>query len=290
MTDARSEWLAWRKCGIGASDVAALCGMSPWASPMSVWTDKAGLSGDEDSEILEFGRRAEPMLTDYFVDRTGLGVRGQQDRCIHPVYDHHRATLDGWVFESPTSVGDPLGVVEYKTTSDRPWTEIPDQYAIQVQWQLHVTGQDHAWMGVLHNRQFRTYELERDDRAISMLVEVVDKFWNDHVLTDRPPPADAHRATTEALAAAYPDPVEGAEVPIDNVAWAIALRDDAAERASAAKFDKAKAENAIKAALGNAEAGTIQGDRVITWKQQTRSEHTVAASTFRSLRTVKGKS
>lgn len=36
LDDERSEWLDWRRGGIGASDVAALCGMSPWASPMSV--------------------------------------------------------------------------------------------------------------------------------------------------------------------------------------------------------------------------------------------------------------
>jgi len=35
----RTEWLGWRKLGIGASDVAALCGMSPYASPMSIYID-----------------------------------------------------------------------------------------------------------------------------------------------------------------------------------------------------------------------------------------------------------
>lgn len=284
----RGEWLAWRKFGIGASDVAALCGMSPWASPMSVWADKAGLLDDEDSEVMEFGRRAEPMLTGYFEDRTGLVVRGIQDRRVHPDHDHHRCTLDGWVAESPHAK--PLGIVEYKTTGDRPWDEVPDQYAIQVQWQLHVTGESHAWMGVLHGRSFRVYELDRDDRAIAMLVDVVDRFWRDHVMANVPPPADAHRATSDALAAAFPSPTEGAAVPLDDVSWALDLRADAKARAKSAKEDERRADNAIKAAIGDAEIGTIAGDAVIAWREQTRAGHFVAESTFRTLRNVGRKS
>ena len=131
--DDRTEWLAWRKLGIGASDVAALVGMSNYASPMSVWTDKLGLSGpDEDNDYMEYGRRAEPMLTGYFEDRTGLFVVAQQERAIHPDHPHHRATLDGLACEHPD--GGPLGVVEYKTTGWGAWDEIPDAYAIQKAW------------------------------------------------------------------------------------------------------------------------------------------------------------
>jgi len=289
LDDERSEWLDWRRGGIGASDVAALCGMSPWASPMSVWADKRGLSTDEDSDVMEFGRRAEPMLTGYFQDRTGFGVRGQQDRCAHPDNPHHLCTLDGWVFESPAAVGEPLGIVEYKTTGRGAWDEIPDNYAVQVQWQLHVTGQQHAWMGVLHDRTFRTYPVERDERSIAVLVDVVDRFWTDHVLTGNPPPADAHRATSKALADAYPEPTPGVAADLDDVLWALDLREQAKAAISDAKFDMAKAENAIKAALGDAEVGRIKGEPIISWKQTTRKGHTVAASTFRQLRTLGAK-
>ena len=57
MTD-RAEWLAWRRSGIGASDVAGILGISPWASPFTVWADKLGLLPDEDlddDDPREFG-------------------------------------------------------------------------------------------------------------------------------------------------------------------------------------------------------------------------------------------
>lgn len=290
--DDRPGWLAWRKQGIGASDVSALFGMSPYASPMSVYMDKQGLSGpDSDSDYMEYGRRAEPMISGYLEDRTGLFVVDQQAAVTHPAYPWHRATLDGRVCEHPD--GDPLGVAEYKTTergTEKEWAEaIPDAYAIQVQWQLHVDQADHAWVGVMHGRVFRYYEVERDDRAISMLVERVDQFWHDNVLALRPPPADAHKATAAALAAAYPDPVEGAAVPIDHLLSALDERGQGKAKAAEAKVEIARAENAIKAALGDAEVGTIKGEPAITWKQQTRQGYTVETSTFRQLRTTGAK-
>jgi len=36
----RADWLARRRLGIGGSDVAALLGISPWHSQMSLWMEK----------------------------------------------------------------------------------------------------------------------------------------------------------------------------------------------------------------------------------------------------------
>lgn len=289
LIDERRDWLAWRKQGIGASDVAALIGMSRYASPMSVWTEKMGLApSDDDNDYMEFGRRAEPMLTGYFEDRNpGLLVVDQQARVEHPDHPHHRCTLDGRVVEHPE--GDPLGVVEFKTAGYEAWPDIPDAYACQVQWQMHVDGRDRAWFGVLHGRTFRTYELPRDQRAIDTLVVIADEFWTSHVLAEHPPPADAHEATAAALSRAFPTPVEGAKVSLDDLQWAIDLREQGKEKLAAAKFDIAKAENAIKAAIGDAEVGTLAGEPILSWKKQQRDAYTVAAKDFRVLRSVASK-
>lgn len=281
--DERTEWLAWRKGGIGASDVAALIGMSDFASPMSVWTDKLGLSPiDDDNEFMEFGRRAEPMLTGYFEDRTGWTVTGQQERIEWVGNPVHRCTLDGRAEDG----GQVLGVVEYKTTGFDPWTEVPDAYACQVQWQMHCDERDRAWFGVLHGRRFRTYEVPRDDRAIAMLCDVADEFWERHVLAEHPPPADAHRATAAALAEAFPEPVEGETVDLSDLEWAIDLRATAKAAMSDAKFQIAKAENALKAAIGHAETGTLNGEPVVSWKLTERDGYVVKPSKYRQLRTI----
>ena len=66
--DTRAEWLRWRRSGIGASDIAALLGISPWASPFSVWADKLGLLPDEeldDDDVREFGRRLDALALEF---------------------------------------------------------------------------------------------------------------------------------------------------------------------------------------------------------------------------------
>ena len=37
----RAEWLAARKAGIGGGDAAAIIGLNPFSSPLTVWADKS---------------------------------------------------------------------------------------------------------------------------------------------------------------------------------------------------------------------------------------------------------
>ena len=195
--DSHAEWLQWRRGGIGGSEVAALVGLSPFASPMSVWASKTGLTGDiEDNEYMEFGRRAEPMIAPWFTDRTGLAIIGAQTQCEHPDNPTHRCTVDGFVVEDDrATIAQALGVAEIKTTGDD-WTEIPDAYQCQGQWQMWVTGTHHCWFPTLHGRKFRIHEMPRDDRAIA-LQQTFDKKDPDHLSpaqcdTERPNALD-HR-------------------------------------------------------------------------------------------------
>ena len=44
----RVEWLEARKDGLGASDAAALLGLSPWKTNVQLWEEKCGLVIPED--------------------------------------------------------------------------------------------------------------------------------------------------------------------------------------------------------------------------------------------------
>ena len=100
----RTDWLAWRRSGIGASDVAGILGLSPWASPFSVWASKIDDQADDhDNDAMEFGRRAEVMVAPWFADRTGLTVAGEQARCTHRDDTWKLCTVDGFVLDGPNS-------------------------------------------------------------------------------------------------------------------------------------------------------------------------------------------
>lgn len=61
------EWLLHRRNGIGGSDLAAICGISKWRTPMHVYLEKLGETPEEQmGEAAEWGTRLEPLVADKF--------------------------------------------------------------------------------------------------------------------------------------------------------------------------------------------------------------------------------
>jgi putative phage-type endonuclease len=245
--DDRFDWLAWRRTGIGASDVAGILGLSPWTTPWTVWADKVGLAPEQEpSEAMEFGSLIEGLLCDWYETKFDTVVTFRQSRCTHPAWSHHLATLDG--------ITHPLALIECKSTSDDEWDEIPVYYQAQAQWQMHVAQIDRCTFVVLHmafgRPKIRTYQLDRNDDDIALLVARVNTFWTDRVLTGNPPPIDGTERTTDILRDAWwptlDETVEADLELVKVVATIPALRADA----DAATERHEAARNAIRQALG----------------------------------------
>lgn len=296
----RSSWLRWRRNGLGGSDIAAILGLSPWASPWSVWADKVGLTpiDESDAEHLEFGRRAEPMLATWFHDRTRLYVAGEQTCCEHPDHPWMRVTVDGFAFDGNVADEDQrldvvLGfagretaaaAVEFKTTQDsvKSWEDDgpPVYYQTQAIWTSIVTGIPVVWFAVLHmsygRPQFRTYEFHFDLEDRELVEKKAREFWEGHVLTGTPPPVDASDATCRALNTAWitnGESVEADDVDVINVEELRRLKAEA----KALEEQISLRENAIKAALAEATVltrGLDSKDRPVvlaTWKSSPSS-------------------
>jgi putative phage-type endonuclease len=285
----RRVWLEWRRTGIGASDVAAILGISPHASAMSIWAEKHhGISNSNENEKMLYGRYAERMLCAWFNDhRAPLHCTNLQ-MLAHHSQDamHHLASCDGMAFEHEPDMiheiggewyADPMhavAVIEMKSEGiSNAWPEglPPDHYLAQAQWQMHVTGQSACIFVVVHGWRFETYTIERNQADIDLMVEAVDRFWFDHVVTGRAPykMIDGSDATQRTMRALFPtdepdddgEPVE-AEIDADEYKAMIEARDRAefwTERANTAKAR-------IEAQLGTASFGTIDGVRVVSWK------------------------
>lgn len=277
----RVHWRSWRRGGLGASDLPAILGISPWASPFSVWADKLGLLPDEDDEddFMEFGRWAELMIGPWFTERTGLLVAGEQMQCTHPTEPWMRCTLDGLVFEGKPhaggvgfSIDEALGPLQIKTTTFGPrWTEIPAHIQAQEQWEMHVTGMDRTWIAALHGRRLEIYELARDQADIEYMTERARAFWHDHVLTGQPPEVDGSDATAHVLAVLYPEADKGASVELGlEGAELLETLADAKTDEKAAEARAKAASNELRALLGEAYTGTIDGRPAVTLGTQTR--------------------
>ena len=78
-TLSREQWLAFRRLGIGGSDVAAIMGISPFVTSRDLYYDKIGVTPMiEEPEAnwvaKEFGHRLEDLVAEIFSKKTGLEV------------------------------------------------------------------------------------------------------------------------------------------------------------------------------------------------------------------------
>ena len=72
------EWLAYRRRGIGGSDVAAIFGISPFRTARDLYDDKLNIASAADDAgnwvALEMGHLLEPLVARIFAKKTGLEV------------------------------------------------------------------------------------------------------------------------------------------------------------------------------------------------------------------------
>jgi putative phage-type endonuclease len=259
----RLGWLRWRRGGLGASDAAAVCGLSRWDSPYSLWLDKTGqlpLTGDENPEQ-RWGKLLEPAICEAFEQDTGLTVSDRQALVVHPERPWQRATLDGRV----NDVGRPL----YEGKSSNGWTwkdGIPRAYMLQVQHQLAADDAPGAYLAALiDGGDFQIHEVDRDERVIRILTALEHDFWHDHVLKRLPPTVDGSERTARAIKEAFPAPTRTrVDLPREAVALARQYHQGKSLERSGKK-SAAEAQNRLTALLGDAEEGWVGDEQIVRW-------------------------
>ena len=264
----REEWLRLRREGIGGSDAAALVGLSPWGSPLSVYLDKKGLSPQKpQSEAMRQGTDLEEYVARRFVEETGKSVRRCNYILKHPEKPWMLANVDRMV------VGEEAGL-ECKTTSAYNAAgyeegEIPRHYYVQCQHYMAVTGLPKWYLAVLVlGVDFHVFEILKDDEDIAALEEAEERFWHEHVEPGIPPAPAGTSSDGEALAILYPHSDEtvanlhGLEGTADML---VALK----AQKKALEEEIERYEQTLKSAMGTAEKGILDGYRV-SWRSSTR--------------------
>ena len=141
------KWLAWRKLGITATEAASIMAPSDWGSPLKVYTDKLGITQNDQSDpngFFEWGHRVEDLLVTKFMEQHPNFTRCTQGRLYQR--DWMKCSLDAQCFDEN---GQPV-IIECKTgTSLSKWDPIPTRYFAQIQWQMLVTGIRKAYFSVL---------------------------------------------------------------------------------------------------------------------------------------------
>lgn len=257
------EWYEVRRQGLGASDSAAILGLSKWTTPLDVYRSKLGIERDFDPMLAWIGHNLEPVIgkwIDEFAPEIGRQMPGFAARSLSA--PHLFATPD-----AVTVTGIPI---EKKTSMEfmrDDWADgVPLYYQVQSQQQQFVLGAPFGWVVVFHGgRDFQAYKVMRDDSFIdNHLVPKTRDWWEAHVVARVAP----EPTTLGELAEVYPSEagaaVEASEAAVEAAERRAVLLSDIrsmTEEADALQL-------AIGQYMGSAELLTFEGRDLLTFKSQ----------------------
>jgi len=279
------EWLAT----ITASKVAAIVGASRWESPYSLWHRMAGNRPPEPPrDEFTAGHAFEHALAaiwkaenpEWRLSREEVQVR--TDAFGFPA----AATLD-----RRASRGRARRVVEFKTArSLEDWGDdftdnVPDDYLMQVTWQMGLTGWTrHPAHLMVMGPFFRwhTYEVPFDEGIFSALVDRAARFHSS-LAAGEPPALDDSVPTYRAVREVHPDisPGTTCEVPVDLA------RDylTAVEGRKAADVAERGAKTRLLDLMGDTELARTDGGLVVA-RRSARGKAVTLTPTTKTLKEI----
>lgn len=279
--NAREEWLQARRAGLGGSDMGAILGLSKYRTPVDVWLEKTGRApGQEETLQMRFGTYAEEFVAQEYCAKTNQAVQRFTKMLHHPTAPV-LGNVDRLVVPAGAKVASHKGEVrtdkllECKTASafaaynaDEWGAEgtdaVPMSYLIQCATYMALTGCSYADLAVLFgNQEVRIYNLKRDTELETEVIARATEWWNRYVVADIPP-APICDADVRAL---FPNSTAGKSVEAveETLTMIEALRKAKAEIMQLEETADTAA-LAIKALLGDAEALTLNGKPLVTWK------------------------
>lgn len=266
----REEWLAARRQGITATDVAAITGNSKYKTAYDVWTDKVLPAADNDAgEAAFWGTLLEDPIAQAWAKKHGVRVRrvGLVANINTP---WALASLDRLVHGCP----DGRCALEVKTRSlhvANEWEQgVPSDVVDQVQWQLYVTGLDHAHVAALIGGQrLVEHVIKFDAEAVFELHKAAELIWQ-AVQSETPPQLPEQFWSMDYLDKRHP--VREGEIELGDAVRAIV--DDYElinSRLHELEDRKRELRTRLVGALGEAEIALIDGRQVYSYKATHRT-------------------
>lgn len=266
---AKVEWLKQRKKTIGGSDAAAIVGLNPYRSALSVWQDKVSevIEIKEPSEAVRQGIDLEEYVAQRFCEATGKRVIKCDKTLYNSKYPFAHANVDRLI------VGE-NALLECKTTSQMNLKryrngEYPTEYYVQCMHYLAVTGYDKAYLAVLvFSKGFYIFEIERDEAEIEALMQTEEVFMRDYVQTGIMPNADDYPIYLSEVDTFYPF---SKEEEIELLDKSDIIDEIVAKKEVVKNFEKdiEALETKIKLAMGENAVANI-GSYKVTWRTSER--------------------
>lgn len=270
----RDRWLQLRRSGIGASEIAAVLGESPWMSATQLYAEKIGehQREAEDPEWMYWGNQLEGSIVVGYQHRTGRPVTRSNLLIRSTECPWLLCTLDGLTGEPGSEPSWPLEIKNIGGHKAAEWENgTPRPYYLQLQQQMLVTQTERATIAALIGGQRLIWEdVYRDETEIRRIKLASRIFWEECVGKGICPKPDSSDSASRALHSLYrkrPHPdahvkFSGAISELDEELCRIK------DEQKPLKVRRQEIENIIKATLGKASFGVLPSGATYSWKKQ----------------------
>jgi len=300
------EWYDRRKTSIGASEAAAVCGLSRYAQPLDVYNSKVDYDLLGQREMTASQRRGhllEGAVLALYGDKIGGTLYTDVPMLVHPLHDWMIATPDAlwtpdrinlreldWSYSLDYIPVDAKTTIKWHEFGEEGTDQIPQEYVLQAQQQMAVTGAMRCDLPVLKGSSFdiTVYTVHRNEDLLSALFESGKEMIQRIKNLDPPEPNWEHPKTYEIMKRTYVR-VEPACIELTNEyrdMWD-KTRELAKQRTAIGKeIEGIKAR--ILHALGDNEFGSLPDGRRFVRKVIKTSERHVPAGQYIRLDCKKG--
>lgn len=212
------EWLSCRKWEpghipkIGASQAAAACNQSMYATSLDVFLEARGRERTFDEDAVKRMRRGRKMQS-LIIEEAGLemGTLATENKrmWIHPAFPFCVATPDAFVAMRPTAV------LEVKAASPHMFSRMPEDYQygqvgtdivpndvlFQAQQQMAVMGMFECYVAAMFGvNTLRIYTIPRNDDLMAAIIDAEQELVERIIANDPPDPQWTHPNTRKLIA------------------------------------------------------------------------------------------
>jgi putative phage-type endonuclease len=179
------EWLAWRKGGVGSSDIAVLLGLSTYSTPYKLYLGKT--QGDQEqivNDAMAKGHDREKQMRAGYELKSGIDFPpGCFESTLMP---HVHVSLDGWAEGIKTGLEMKYVGKDYYDL-DGPENIKPDHMA-QMQYQMAAMETlDWFYVKTMDGQNFKTIKVEPNISLQDAALAAAGDFW-DCIINKTPPP------------------------------------------------------------------------------------------------------
>lgn len=280
-----SKQRAKRRQYMGASDMAAVCGLDPYRSAYDVWADKCGMLAEEDEapKAAQVGTLMEDGILAYAAEELG-GVKLRRNVWrVEPEKKILACHLDAM----PANGGGAYAIEAKLTSISSEWggansNDVPERVRIQCLAQMACAPELErvvvaAMIGGRRPLIPQLYDIWRDNGVIAELREEAERFWREHVKARVAPPDVPSDSTLQRMVREEEGPV----VDLDHSL--LEAYQAASETERLADNAKKTARNLLLAALGASNVGRTDLGWTVSYPLHSRRGYTVEPSTYRKI-------